>query len=138
NADEKLIRCIGECIFNTLEGNISLEWSKKTIYRHYRSYYNSPLQRVAIFSAYRLPNSPLSELHALESLSYITSMADYLNRRFKYRYAQAVKLRRASHKYYNILTFFFLKQIVNSPTRVICDTASLLDLIIISSDVAAD
>jgi len=36
NADEKLIRCICECIFNTLKGNVSLERCEKNQLTKYK------------------------------------------------------------------------------------------------------
>jgi len=36
NADEKLIRCICECVFNTLKGNVSLEWCEKNRLTKYK------------------------------------------------------------------------------------------------------
>ncbi|KYN50543.1 hypothetical protein ALC57_01002 [Trachymyrmex cornetzi] len=41
-ADEKLIRCICECVFNTLEGNVSLERCEKNQLTKYKT----PLRRI--------------------------------------------------------------------------------------------
>ncbi|KYN19999.1 hypothetical protein ALC57_07658, partial [Trachymyrmex cornetzi] len=91
----------------------------------------------AIFSIYKPPNSPLSELRTLDScLSYVTSIADYIICMSDLNIDMLQQSNLGMRHINNILTFFSLKQIVNSPTRVTCDTVSFLDLIAISSDVA--
>lgn len=42
-ADDKLIRCIGECVFNTLKGNVPLERGEK----NRLSKYKATLRRIA-------------------------------------------------------------------------------------------
>jgi len=91
-------------------------------------------KRVAVLSAYRSPNMPLSEMHSIElSLSSICYSVDHvmgdLNINLFESYGPHARLLNT------FMSMFSLKQIIDSPTRITEHCSSLLDLILLSNDI---
>jgi len=90
-------------------------------------------KRVAVLSAYRPPNTPLSEMHSIElslssifySFDHVICMGD-LNIDLLKPYGAHARLLKT------IMSFFLLKQIINSPMRITEHCSSLLDIILLS------
>jgi len=93
-------------------------------------------KRVAILSAYRPPNTPLSEMHSIElslasiyySVDQVICMGD-LNINLLEPHGPHARVLNT------FMSMFSLKQIIDSPTRITAHCSSLLDIILLSNDI---
>jgi len=92
--------------------------------------------RIAVFSVYRPPRAPLSDLSFLESrLTYAACCTDAIICMGDLNIDMLCGSSPGVSRLNDIMSLLSLRQIVNSPTRITCNTSTLLDLILISSSI---
>ncbi|KYN15601.1 hypothetical protein ALC57_12174, partial [Trachymyrmex cornetzi] len=93
-------------------------------------------KKIAVVCLYRPPRSPLSDLGHIEaSLSEVACCSDFIVCMGDFNINMLSQTDIGTKQMRSLMSLFSLRQVVDSSTRIMCSSESLIDLILVSSGV---